>query len=82
LIKNLSGDYDYVVNLAGYVDHSKKKKIYSHYYGCKNIAEIFLNKKIKKFIQIGSSLNMENLKSPQKENLIIKKHFQFMEKQS
>lgn len=26
LLKNLSGDYDYVVNLAGYVDHSKKKK--------------------------------------------------------
>ena len=57
LIKNLSEDYDYVVNLAGYVDHSKKKKtLYSHYNGCKNISEIFLKKKIKKFIQIGSSI--------------------------
>ena len=26
LLKNLSANYDYVVNLAGYVDHSKKKK--------------------------------------------------------
>ena len=76
LIKNLSEDYDYVVNLAGYVDHSKKKKtLYSHYNGCKNISEIFLKKKIKKFIQIGSSIEYGKNLSPQKENFDNKRIF-------
>ncbi len=76
LIKNLSEDYDYVVNLAGYVDHSNKiKTLYSHYNGCKNISEIFLKKKIKKFIQIGSSIEYGRNLSPQKENLETKKTF-------
>jgi len=70
LIKNLSQNYDYVVNLAGYVDHSHKEKtMRSHYDGCKNLSEFFLNKKIKKFIQIGSSIEYGKLKSPQKENI-------------
>lgn len=69
IIKNLDPDYDYVVNLAGYVDHSNKKKtIQSHHVGCKNLATFFLNKGIKKFIQIGSSVEYGKLKSPQKEN--------------
>ena len=68
--KNLSFDYDYVANLAGYVDHSHKKKtMKSHYEGCKNLSLFFLNKKIKKFIQIGSSIEYGKLKSPQKENI-------------
>ena len=38
-------NYDYVVNLAGYVDHSNKKKtLKSHYLGCKNLANIFITK--------------------------------------
>ena len=42
LIKNLSQNYDYVVNLAGYVDHSHKEKtMRSHYDGCKNLSEFF-----------------------------------------
>ena len=42
--KKLSLKYDYIVNLAGYVDHSHEKKtLKSHYIGCKNIAEFFLN---------------------------------------
>ncbi len=69
LKKKLSEDYDYVVNLAGYVDHSKKKKtLYSHYNGCKNISQIFLKKKIKKFIQIGSCIEYGKNLSPQKED--------------
>jgi nucleoside-diphosphate-sugar epimerase len=76
LIKNLSEDYDYVVNLAGYVDHSNKTKtLYSHYNGCKNISEIFLKKKIKKFIQIGSSIEYGRNLSPQKENVESRKTF-------
>ena len=76
LNKKLSLDFDYVVNLAGYVDHSKKKKtLYSHFNGCKNISEIFLKKKIKKFIQIGSSIEYGKNLSPQKENLDNRKIF-------
>ena len=38
-------NYDYVVNLGGYVDHTNKSKTYhSHYNGCKNLASIFLKK--------------------------------------
>ena len=62
-------DFDYIVNLAGYVDHSNKKKtLESHYIGCQNLASLFLNKKIKKFVQIGSSIEYGKLRSPQKEN--------------
>ena len=70
LVKNLSHDYDYIINLAGYVDHSHKEKtMRSHYDGCKNLSMFFLNKKIEKFIQVGSSIEYGKLKSPQKENI-------------
>lgn len=69
LNKKLKLNFDYVVNLAGYVDHSHKKKtIKSHYNGCKNLSSIFLKTKIKKFIQIGSSVEYGKIKSPQFEN--------------
>jgi len=69
IIKKLSLKYDFVVNLAGYVDHSHKKKtLKSHFIGCKNIAEFFLNSKIKKFVQIGSCIEYGKTRSPQKEN--------------
>lgn len=69
LIKNLKSNYDFVVNLAGYVDHSKKNKtMKSHFNGCKNLANFFLNKNLKKFVQIGSSVEYGKLRSPQKEN--------------
>jgi nucleoside-diphosphate-sugar epimerase len=65
--------YIYVVNLAGYVDHSNKKKtLNSHFIGCKNLVNIFLNSKIKKFIQIGSSGEYGNMKSPHYENFDAK----------
>ncbi len=69
LNKNLKSDYDFVVNLAGYVDHSKKDKtIKSHFNGCKNLANFFLNNNLKKFIQVGSSIEYGKSRSPQKEN--------------
>ena len=69
LFNKLSKNYDYIVNLAGYVDHSDKQKtMKSHFNGCKNLAMFFSNKKIKKFIQIGSSIEYGKSKSPQKEN--------------
>ena len=67
--KKLYSNYDYVVNLAGYVDHSDKKKtMQSHFNGCKNLSTFFIDKNIKKFIQIGSSIEYGKLKSPQREN--------------
>jgi nucleoside-diphosphate-sugar epimerase len=70
LKKSTKDTYDYVVNLGGYVDHSNKKKTFkSHYEGCQNLAQIFLEKKISSFIQIGSSLEYGASKSPQKENI-------------
>lgn len=61
-------DYDYVVNLSGYVDHSKNKSIkQTHYYGCKNLISVLNKKNLKKFIQIGSSIEYGKLKSPQNE---------------
>ena len=69
LKKNIKKSFDYVVNLAGYVDHSNQKKTYkSHYLGCKNLTDIFLKKTPKVFVQIGSCVEYGNLKSPQKEN--------------
>lgn len=63
--------YDFIINLGGYVDHSKKiRTIRSHYNGAKNLAEIFLNKPPKLFLQIGSCVEYGSQRSPQKENLI------------
>ena len=71
--KKIKLDYNYVVNLAGYVDHSNKKKTFkSHFIGSKNLAIHFKNSKIEKFIQIGSSVEYGKQKSPQKEKKLDK----------
>ncbi len=68
LKKNINQYFDYVVNLGGYVDHSNKKKTFqSHFIGCKNLVEIFLKNPPTSFIQIGSSVEYGNSKSPQTE---------------
>ncbi len=73
LYKKLSLNFDYVVNLGGYVNHSHKvKTMKSHYNGCKNLSLFFLNSKIKKFLQVGSSIEYGKIVSPQKENIINK----------
>lgn len=70
-MKVLTQNFDYVVNLGGYVDHKNKSKtINSHYVGCKNLSNFLINKNIKSFIQIGSSGEYGKIKSPQKENSI------------
>ena len=67
-LKKIKGKFDYVVNLGGYVDHSDKIKTFnSHFKGCKNLSNFFLNKDIKKFVQMGSSGEYGRLKSPHKE---------------
>ena len=69
LERNIQKSFKYVVNLGGYVDHSNKKKTFkSHYIGCKNLAEIFLKRVPTAFVQMGSSVEYGNLKSPQIEN--------------
>ena len=64
--KKIKNNFDIVVNAGGYggLDNNFKnlKKIYeTQYQGLKNISSFFLNKKIKKFIQIGSSLEYGSL---------------------
>lgn len=67
-LSKLQQKYNYVVNFGGYVDHKNKKKTYlSHYLGCKNLANYFLNKDIENFIQLGSSVEYGFSKSPQNE---------------
>ena len=47
LFKSLSRyHFDIVVNLGGHVNHNEWKKTYkTHYLGCKNLADYFVNKK-------------------------------------
>ena len=66
-------NFDYVINFGGYVDHSNKKETFkSHYLGAKNLGNIFIKKKIIKFIQIGSSMEYGRVQSPQKESYLCK----------
>lgn len=68
-IKNI----DYVINFGGEVNHTKKiETTNSHFLGLKNLADFFFKKKILRFIQIGSSLEYGNCKSPQKETYKLK----------
>ncbi len=71
--KIVKSNFDHVVNLAGYVNHSDRYKTFkSHYYGCKNLANELVNKNLKTFIQMGSSLEYGKKKSPHKENMQCK----------
>lgn len=66
-LKNIS--IDYVINAGGYGEHPDfgtkgTKLIKSHLYGTINLLQIVKKKKIKKFIQIGSSAEYGKVKSP------------------
>lgn len=66
--KKIKLDFDYVVNLAGYVDHSNNEEIYkTHFSGTKNLADHFVNSKIKCFIQMSSGLEYGKKLFPAKE---------------
>ncbi len=76
LFDKVQKKFDYVVNLAGHVDHSNKKKtLNSHFNGCKNLSYLFKNSSIKKFIQIGSCIEYGKKKSPQVEKIINRKTY-------
>jgi len=73
LKKKLKNSYTYVVNLGGYVDHdayntNKNKIIKAHFLGVINLTRILSNKKIKRFVQVGSGMEYGNIKAPQSEN--------------
>tara|TARA_B100001057_G_scaffold446855_1_gene485834 strand:+ start:1061 stop:1957 length:897 start_codon:yes stop_codon:yes gene_type:complete len=72
LKKKLNEKYDFVINAGGYginPDFGKEgdKLIYSHFQGLINLLKILPLKKVKKFVQIGSSAEYGNLNSPIKE---------------
>ena len=65
--------YDFVINLGGYVEHLNKNQVKNyHFLAVKNLYEYFKNKKIKKFIQVGSSAEYGKSRVPQKENFDCK----------
>lgn len=54
--KKLKKNYNYVVNLAGEVNHQNKNKIFKlHFLLAKNLLDFFEKKKLTHFVQIGSS---------------------------
>ena len=70
--KKLNKSYDYVVNSGGYGDHSNFENggeniINSHFFGLINLVKTIQKKKLKKFVQIGSSAEYGTASSPQKE---------------
>ena len=64
-------NYDYVINLGGYVDHSDKKILIEAISWDKNLAKIF-SKKVTRFIQIGSRVENGKKNSPQEESFLTK----------
>ena len=70
LKKKLDDYYDYIVNLSGYVDHSKNESITrTHFLGCKNLVNNFKKKNQKNLFKLAQVSNMEN------KNLLKKKFF-------
>ena len=70
----LSENYDYVVNLGGYVDHTLFQDgghalINTHFLALKNLISVLSRKSLKRFVHIGSSDEYGNLPAPQNENL-------------
>lgn len=70
---SLVEDYDYVVNLGGYIDHTLFKDggqnlINSHFLALQNLIAILSRKSLKRFVHIGSSDEYGNLTAPQCED--------------
>ena len=73
LRKKLKGQFDYVVNLGGYGKHNSFEKggdriLEAHFLGLVNLIKVLNKKKLRKFIQIGSSVEYGDSRAPQKEN--------------
>ena len=75
LKKKLVGNYDFVVNAGGYGQHPDFGKLgdklfKSHFIGLVNLIKILSKKKIKRFVQVGSSAEYGSAKAPQIESTI------------
>ena len=75
-LKEVLGDskFDYVINTAGYVDHTEysdggRRVIEQHFTGVLNLVACLDKTKLKKFIQIGSSDEYGAALAPQSEDL-------------
>jgi len=73
LKKKINHNFTHVVNLCGYNSNintkQEKNMIFKiNFVGLSNLVDIFLNKNIKKFVQIGSSAEYGNIKSTLNEN--------------
>ena len=69
--------FQYIVNLSGYIDHSKfnengRNIINSHFISIVNLMTIIDISKVKMFLQVGTSDEYGNTKSPQTEKKIDK----------
>ena len=73
-VKNsLSEEYEYVVNLGGYIDHTLFESggrclINAHFSALQNLVEVLPRDSLKRFVQIGSSDEYGNNKNYQNEN--------------
>ncbi len=72
LKKKINENYDFVVNAAGYnkITSLSESLFDSHFLGLLNLLKVIKTKKLKKFIQIGSSAEYGKATSPQRENAI------------
>ena len=74
-VKNsFSEEYEYVVNLSGYIDHtlfesSGRRLINAHFNALQNLVEALPRDSLKRFVQIGSSDEYGNSPAPQHEGL-------------
>ena len=72
--KHLGEDFDYVVNLGGYINHQffrdgGRDLIEMHFSALQNLLEVLSRRKLKRFVQIGSSDEYGNAPAPQHEDL-------------
>ena len=70
--KFLDEDFDYVVNLGGYINHQLfceggRNLIDTHFTALQNLLEVLPRLKLKRFVQIGSSDEYGNVPAPQNE---------------
>lgn len=66
--------FDYIVNLSGYIDHSRYldggySAINAHFNGLQNLLKVLDWSLIKRFVQIGSSDEYGNISAPQFEHM-------------
>ena len=71
--KYLDKDFDYVVNLGGYINHQLFQEggstlIETHFNALQNLVKILPRRRLKRFVQIGSSDEYGNATAPQHED--------------